>query len=110
MVLTAHFHVRLVIDSTDKTIGNDWHCWYVVHAGSIPPFDTTRSHWWSLGGTGAGKTTLARKLYEFLGGDANVNYLVHDCYYKDISHKPFEERAKTNFDHPEVGGRDGSLS
>lgn len=26
--------------------------------------------------------------------------LLHDNYYKDISHLSFEERAKTNFDHP----------
>ena len=25
-------------------------------------------------------------------------YLYHDSYYKDISHKTFEERAQTNFD------------
>ena len=28
-------------------------------------------------------------------------YLTHDHYYKDISHKSLEERAKTNFDHPD---------
>lgn len=28
-------------------------------------------------------------------------YLFHDSYYKDISHKTFEERAQTNFDHPD---------
>jgi uridine kinase len=54
------------------------------------------------GGTGAGKTTLARRIFEELGGEENVAYLVHDSYYLDCSHKPFSERAKTNFDHPEV--------
>jgi uridine kinase len=53
------------------------------------------------GGSGAGKTTLAKRLYQELGGEENVTYLIHDCYYKDISDKPFEVRAKTNFDHPE---------
>eukprot|EP00977_Amphora_coffeiformis_P028220 scaffold34915_cov180-Amphora_coffeaeformis.AAC.10 len=46
-------------------------------------------------------TTLARRLFEELGGAENVCYLFHDSYYKDISHKTFEERAQTNFDHPD---------
>jgi uridine kinase len=53
------------------------------------------------GGTGSGKTTLADRLFKELGGDLNVTVLNHDYYYKDISHKSIEERAKTNFDHPE---------
>lgn len=53
------------------------------------------------GGTGAGKTTLARAVYEALGSDSNVAYLCHDSYYKDITHLTFDERAKTNFDHPD---------
>lgn len=53
------------------------------------------------GGSGAGKSTLALRLFQQLGGEANVTFLTHDFYYKDISHQPFEERAKTNFDHPE---------
>lgn len=53
------------------------------------------------GGTGAGKTTMAKKLFEELGGAENVTYLVHDSYYKDLSHKSMEERAKNNFDHPD---------
>lgn len=54
------------------------------------------------GGSGAGKTTLAKAIYESLQGPKNANYLVHDNYYKDISHKSLEERSKTNFDHPEA--------
>ena len=53
------------------------------------------------GGTGAGKTTLARAVYEALGSDSNVAYLCHDSYYKDITHLTIDERAKTNFDHPD---------
>eukprot|EP00529_Nitzschia_sp_RCC80_P002039 CAMPEP_0113449774 /NCGR_PEP_ID=MMETSP0014_2-20120614/5479_1 /TAXON_ID=2857 /ORGANISM="Nitzschia sp." /LENGTH=240 /DNA_ID=CAMNT_0000341075 /DNA_START=193 /DNA_END=915 /DNA_ORIENTATION=+ /assembly_acc=CAM_ASM_000159 len=53
------------------------------------------------GGTGAGKTTLARAVFKELGGSANCVYLTHDHYYKDLSHLPPEERAKTNFDHPD---------
>ncbi|KAG7362075.1 uridine kinase [Nitzschia inconspicua] len=53
------------------------------------------------GGTGAGKTTLARAVYKQLGGEKNCVYLTHDHYYRDLSHKPMEERSKTNFDHPD---------
>ncbi len=28
-------------------------------------------------------------------------YLTHDHYYRDQSHKPLDERAQTNFDHPD---------
>lgn len=49
----------------------------------------------------AGKTTLAEEIYKELGFEKNVTYLTHDDYYKDISHKTLEERAKTNFDHPD---------
>jgi uridine kinase len=54
------------------------------------------------GGTGAGKSTLARKLFEALGGAKNVTYLVHDSYYRCQSDKPLEEREQTNFDHPDA--------
>mmetsp|Transcript_42691 Transcript_42691/g.129681 ORF Transcript_42691/g.129681 Transcript_42691/m.129681 type:complete len:294 (-) Transcript_42691:138-1019(-) len=53
------------------------------------------------GGTGAGKSTLARAVYRELGGPSNVTYLMHDDYYRDLSHLPVEERARTNFDHPD---------
>lgn len=53
------------------------------------------------GGTGAGKTTLSKAVYEALGGETNCVYLTHDHYYKDQSHKTVEERSKTNFDHPD---------
>jgi uridine kinase len=36
-----------------------------------------------------------------VGGKEHCCYLFHDSYYKDISHLTFEERAKTNFDHPD---------
>lgn len=52
------------------------------------------------GGTGAGKSTLARAVYDSLGHE-HCAYLMHDSYYKDISHLSFEERAATNFDHPD---------
>ncbi len=50
------------------------------------------------GGTGSGKTTVARKLAERL--DNHVVVVSQDSYYKDQSHLPLEERQKLNFDHP----------
>lgn len=40
-------------------------------------------------------------MFKALGGEKNVVYLTHDHYYKDQSHKTMDERAKTNFDHPD---------
>jgi uridine kinase len=40
-------------------------------------------------------------VFKAIGGEKNAVYLTHDHYYKDISHKTIEERAKTNFDHPD---------
>lgn len=53
------------------------------------------------GGTGSGKTTIARAIVERLGPE-NVAYIPHDAYYHDLSHLPPEERAKQNFDHPDA--------
>lgn len=51
------------------------------------------------GGTGAGKTTVVRKLMSQLPKD-RVALLPQDSYYRDNSHLPLEERQKLNFDHP----------
>ena len=51
------------------------------------------------GGTGSGKTTVARRVYESLKG-VNVVVIQQDAYYIDLSHLPLEERKKINFDHP----------
>ena len=53
------------------------------------------------GGTGSGKTTVARSLIEQIGQE-HVAYLEHDNYYHDLSHLSFEERAQVNFDHPDA--------
>ncbi len=52
------------------------------------------------GGTGSGKTSIAREIYRAIpaGGAVVIDY---DSYYIDLSHLPIEERAKTNFDHPD---------
>mmetsp|Transcript_21907 Transcript_21907/g.30858 ORF Transcript_21907/g.30858 Transcript_21907/m.30858 type:complete len:208 (-) Transcript_21907:283-906(-) len=52
------------------------------------------------GGSGSGKTTLTKKLHEQFG-EENLVILYHDSYYKDITHLTLEERAQTNFDHPD---------
>jgi uridine kinase len=50
------------------------------------------------GGTGSGKTTLARRLALELG--SKVALLEHDWYYKDRSALSAEERALINYDEP----------
>lgn len=50
------------------------------------------------GGTGSGKTTLAQKIHQAFPESVLIS---QDSYYKDLSHLPFEEREKTNFDHPD---------
>lgn len=53
------------------------------------------------GGTGSGKTTVARKIANALP-DASVAFLDMDGYYRNFSHLPMEERRKINWDHPET--------
>lgn len=52
------------------------------------------------GGTGSGKTTVARRIYESLGLGSAV-FLDQDSYYRDLSHLSLEERKQVNFDHPD---------
>jgi len=52
------------------------------------------------GGSGSGKTTVARALLERVGRD-KIAYLPHDAYYRDLSHLSPEKRADVNFDHPD---------
>jgi len=52
------------------------------------------------GGSGSGKTTVARSLVDMIG-EERVAYLEHDNYYRDLSHLSVEERAMVNFDHPD---------
>ncbi len=51
------------------------------------------------GGSGAGKTTVARSIADRLG-KGNVAYISQDWYYLDQSHLPLEERKQMNMDHP----------
>ncbi|QLK27357.1 uridine kinase [Natrinema zhouii] len=50
------------------------------------------------GGTGAGKTTVARTVAETVG--EAVTRIPIDNYYQDLSHLAFEERQAVNYDHP----------
>jgi len=52
------------------------------------------------GGTGSGKTTVVRKVFEVFPND-EVIVLPQDAYYKDNGHIALEERQKINFDHPD---------
>ncbi|SHH60404.1 uridine kinase [Sporanaerobacter acetigenes] len=51
------------------------------------------------GGTGSGKSTVSKEIYKSIE-DKNVVIIEQDSYYKDQSHLTFDERKKTNYDHP----------
>lgn len=53
------------------------------------------------GGTGSGKTTVARKVAEAMR-HASVVSVDMDGYYKNFSHLPMDERRKINWDHPDA--------
>ncbi|MFB6221821.1 MAG: uridine kinase, partial [Halolamina sp.] len=50
------------------------------------------------GGTGAGKTTVARLVTENVGD--SVTRIPLDNYYEDLSHLEMAEREAVNYDHP----------
>lgn len=52
------------------------------------------------GGSGSGKTTVSRELVARIPDNSAI-LLQQDAYYRDQSDKPFEERVKTNYDHPD---------
>ena len=51
------------------------------------------------GGTGCGKTTVAKNIAKSLKGKRAV-IIPQDAYYRDLGHLNLEERKKFNFDHP----------
>ncbi|XJS09780.1 uridine kinase [Aerococcaceae bacterium WGS1372] len=51
------------------------------------------------GGSGSGKSSVSSKILETFEG-LSVMLLQQDYYYKNQSDLPFEERLKTNYDHP----------
>ena len=52
------------------------------------------------GGSGSGKTTVARAITDPLDLDAVL--LDADAYYQDLAHLSLEERRRVNFDHPDA--------
>lgn len=52
------------------------------------------------GASASGKSLLANTIVNELGS-ADVIVISEDSYYKDQRETPFEQRAKTNFDHPD---------
>jgi uridine kinase len=53
------------------------------------------------GGSGSGKSTVTREVLAAVGAD-RVAVLMQDDYYLDQSELSFEERCKTNYDHPDA--------
>ncbi|MEP7065534.1 MAG: uridine kinase [Gemmatimonadota bacterium] len=53
------------------------------------------------GGSGSGKSTVARKVAELLTG-ISVASVSMDAYYRSMSHLTFDERKQLNWDHPDV--------
>ncbi|ATD30148.1 uridine kinase [Macrococcoides bohemicum] len=51
------------------------------------------------GGSGSGKTSVTSKILKNLEG-YSVALIEQDYYYKNQDHLSFEERLKTNYDHP----------
>lgn len=53
------------------------------------------------GGTGSGKSTVAKRVAETLTG-AQVAFIDMDAYYRDHRHLTIEERRRVNWDHPDA--------
>lgn len=52
------------------------------------------------GGTGSGKTTIARAIVDAVG-EGKVVLVEQDSYYRDLVDMPLDERHQANFDHPD---------
>lgn len=53
------------------------------------------------GGTGSGKSTVARKVADALTA-ASVAFIDMDAYYRNFAHLTVDERRKLNWDHPDA--------
>lgn len=52
------------------------------------------------GGTGSGKTTIARSIVATIGRE-KVILIEQDSYYRNLADMPLDERHQANFDHPD---------
>jgi uridine kinase len=52
-----------------------------------------------VGGSGSGKTTVARAILDASG--VSAAFLDQDSYYQALDHLTMEERRRVNFDHPD---------
>lgn len=53
------------------------------------------------GGTGSGKTTVARTILQRVGAH-HIAYVPHDAYYRDSLHLPYNALNQINWDHPDA--------
>lgn len=53
------------------------------------------------GGTGSGKTTVARRVLDNIS-EEHVAYLPQDSYYRNLGDMPLTLRKQINFDHPDA--------
>src|SRR5262245_59288606 len=53
------------------------------------------------GGTGSGKTTVARRILECVS-DEQIAFVQQDSYYRSLGEMPLELRRQINFDHPDA--------
>jgi uridine kinase len=53
------------------------------------------------GGSGSGKSTVARKVAEALT-DSSVAFIDMDAYYRNFTHLGMDERRQVNWDHPDA--------
>ena len=54
------------------------------------------------GGTGSGKSTVARRVAEALRASASVAFIDMDAYYRNFGQLTLDERRKVNWDHPDA--------
>ena len=52
------------------------------------------------GGSASGKTTIARKIIETFENTNSITIIKEDDYYNHQTNMSFEDRKKTNYDHP----------
>ena len=53
------------------------------------------------GGSGSGKSTVARNVAGALG-TTSVAFIDMDAYYNNYAHLPADERRRMNWDHPQA--------